>query len=165
VTPTDVEKLLKSLHREEVKFVIIGGAAAVLQGSAYVTADFAFCYSRDKENLKKLAAALASLNPLLRGAPQDLPFKLDAGTLRSGSNFTLMTDVGAVDILGEVSGLGNYQNLLPFSEELEFFGLRCRVLTLEGLIKTKRAAGRPKDLMLLPELEALLEIRNSPKKR
>jgi hypothetical protein len=112
-----------------------------------------------------LAAALAPLNPLLRGAPQDLPFKLDAGTLRSGSNFTLMTDVGAVDILGEVSGLGNYQNLLPFSEELEFFGLRCRVLTLEGLIKTKRAAGRPKDLMLLPELEALLEIRNSPKKR
>jgi len=125
--------------------------AAVLHGSAYVTADFDFCYSRGKENLAKLAAAF-------------VPFQLDATTLRSGSNFTLETDLGAVDILGEVSGLGSYEKLLPFSEELELYGMRCKVLTLEGLIKTKKASGRTKDLMLLPELEALLEIRNSQKK-
>jgi predicted nucleotidyltransferase len=66
--------------------------------------------------------------------------------------------------LGEVTGLGGYSGALPFSEEVEIFGMRCKVLTLEGLIKTKRAVGRAKDLRLLPELEALLEIRKSQKK-
>ena len=161
---SDVEKLLKALYDQEVEFVIIGGAAAVLHGSAYVTGDLDVCYSRKRENLKKLAIALAPVNPSLRGAPKDLPFRLDEGTLQSGLNFTLTTDLGDVDILGEVTGLGSYENLLPFSEEMEVFGIRCKVLTLEGLIKTKRAVGRKKDLMLLPELEALLAIRKSQKK-
>ena len=161
---TDVEKILKALHDQGVKFIIIGGAAAVLQGSAYVTADLDICYSRDKENLKKLAASLGPLHPSLRGAPKNLPFQLDAGTLRSGLNFTLTTDLGDLDILGEVTGLGSYSEALSFSEELDLFGIRCKVLTLEGLIKTKRAVGRAKDLRLLPELEALLEIRKSQKK-
>ena len=78
-------------------------------------------------------------------------------------NFTLSTNLGDLDILGEVSGLGGYAEALQFSEELELYGMRCRVLTLEGLIKTKKAAGRTKDLMLLPELEALIEIRKSQK--
>jgi predicted nucleotidyltransferase len=164
VLAINVEKLLKALYDQEVEFVIIGGAAAVLQGSAYVTADLDICYSRERENLKKLATALAAFNPLLRGAPKDLPFKLDADSLKSGLNFTLTTDLGDLDILGEVTGLGGYSGALPFSEEVEIFGMRCKVLTLEGLIKTKRAVGRAKDLRLLPELEALLEIRKSQKK-
>lgn len=164
MTENDVEKLLKALHEEGVKFVVIGGAAAVLQGSAYVTADFDLCYSREQENLKKLAAALAPFNPSPRGAPKNLLFKLDADTLRSGLNFTLVTDLGDLDILGEVTGLGRYEEALTFSEEMEIFGMRCRVLTLEGLIKSKRAVARAKDLRLLPELEALLEIRKSQKK-
>jgi predicted nucleotidyltransferase len=163
VAPTDVEKTLKALHGQGVKFIIIGGAAAVLHGSAYVTSDLDVCYSREKENLKKLASALAPLNPTLRGAPANLPFHFDADTLKSGMNFTLNTDLGAVDVLGEVTGLGGYQAALQFSEEMEVFGLACKVFTLEGLIKSKKAAGRLKDLMLLPELEALLEIRKSQK--
>lgn len=106
---SNVEKLLKTLDDHGVEFVIIGGAAAVLHGSAYVTGDLDVCYSREKENLKKLALALASFNPSLRGAPRDLPFHCDADTLRSGMNFTLMTDLGDVDILGEVTGLGSYE--------------------------------------------------------
>ena len=165
MAPTDVEKILTALHDQGVNFVIIGGAAAVLHGSAYVTADLDICYSREKENLKKLATALAPLNPSLRGAPKDLPFKLDADSMRSGLNFTLATDDGDLDILGEVAGLGSYEQMLPFSEEMEIFGARCKVLTLEGLIKSKREAGRAKDLRLLPELQALLEIRKSKKER
>ena len=161
---TNVEKLLKALYDQGVEFVIIGGAAAVLHGSAYVTGDLDVCYSREKENLKKLAIALAPFNPSLRGAPRDLPFQLDESTLRSGLNFTLTTDLGDVDILGEVTGLGSYEKLLPFSEEMELYGMRCKVLTLEGLIKSKQAVRRAKDLRLLPELEALLEIRKSQKK-
>ena len=93
----------------------------------------------------------------MRGAPRDVPFSLDTHTLGSGLNFTLTTDVGELDILGEVIGLGAYRQALLFSEEMAIFGIPCKVLTLEGLIKTKRAAARVKDLRLLPELEALLE--------
>ncbi|MBI4523807.1 MAG: hypothetical protein HY695_08360 [Deltaproteobacteria bacterium] len=164
MTETDVERLLRALHDAGVAFIVIGGAAAVVQGSTYVTADFDLCYSRAKEHLERLAKALASFHPALRGAPQDLPFRLDADTIRAGLNFTLVTDIGDLDIFGEVAGLGSYDEALAFSEEIEIFGMRCKVLTLDGLIKTKRAAGRAKDLMLLPELEALLEIRKSQKR-
>lgn len=160
----NVEKLLRALCDREVDFVIIGGAAAVLHGSAYVTGDLDVCYSRKKENFKKLVIALAPFNPSLRGAARGLPFQLDERTLRLGLNFTLTTDLGDLDILGEVTGMGSYEKLRPFSEELEIYGMRCQVLTLEGLIMSKRAVGRVKDLMLLPELEALLDIRNSQKK-
>lgn len=119
--------------------------AAVLHGSAYVTADLDICYSRDKENLKKLATALVPFNPALRGAPTDLPFRLDADSLNSGLNFTLTTDLGDLDILGEVTGLGGYPVVLRFSEELEIFGKSCKVLSLEGLITSKRAIRRAKD--------------------
>ena len=159
-----VESLLKELHRLEVEFVIIGGMAAVAHGSAYLTVDLDLCYSRKKENLEKLAQTLEPFHPLLRGAPQNLPFSLDVSTFKSGLNFTLATDLGDLDLLGEVAGLGGYAEVLSFSEELELFGMRCKVLTLEGLIKAKRAVGRAKDLRLLPELEALLEIRKSEKK-
>ena len=79
-------------------------------------------------------------------------------------NFTLTTDVGDLDILAEVTGMGNYEQVLAFSEEMEIFGISCKVLTLEGLIKAKRAAKRAKDLRLLPELEALLEMSKATKK-
>jgi predicted nucleotidyltransferase len=164
VTETDVQKLLDAFHHEEVEFVIIGGLAAVLQGSAYVTADFDLCYSRKIENLEKLARALASFRPMLRAVPDQVPFQLDLSALRSGMNFTLTTDVGDVDILGEVTGMGDYQQVEAFSEEMEIFGVNCKVLTLEGLIKAKRAVGRAKDLRILPELEALLELRKAAKK-
>jgi predicted nucleotidyltransferase len=164
VASLKVESLLKELHKLEVEFIIIGGMAAVAHGSAYLTGDLDLCYSRKKKNLQKLGEALAPFHPRLRGAPPDLPFSLDTHTLRSGLNFTLTTDFGNLDILGEVSGLGGYGEALSFSEEVELYGMRCGVLTLEGLIKTKRAAGRAKDLMLLSELEALLEIRKSQKK-
>ncbi len=159
-----VENLVKDLHRAGVEFVIIGGMAAVAQGSAYLTEDLDLCYSRKKENLENLAQALAPFHPLLRGAPPDLPFALDVSAFKSGLNFTLTTDLGDLDLLGEVAGLGGYEGVLALSEEMEIFGMRCRVLTLEGLIKNKRAVGRAKDLMLLPELETLLEIRKSQKK-
>jgi len=164
VANLEVESLLKELHRLEVEFVIIGGMAAVAHGSAYLTSDLDLCYSRKKQNLQRLAEALAPFHPRLRGAPLDLPFALDTSALRSGSNFTLITDLGNLDLLAEVSGLGGYEAAFSSSEDVELYGMRCRVLTLEGLIRTKKAADRLKDRLLLPELEALLEIRKSQKK-
>jgi len=158
---TDVEKLLEQLHRFAVKYVLIGGMAAVAQGSSYLTADVDLCYARDHDNLERLAKALAPFRPTLRGAPPDLPFRLDTPTLRSGLNFTLSADIGDLDLIGEVTGLGSYEQVMGFSEVLEIYGIPCHVMTLEGLILSKKAAGRPKDLKLIPELEALIEIRKS----
>jgi hypothetical protein len=90
-----------------------------------------------------------------------LPFRWDEATIRSGLNFTLTTDLGDLDLLGEVVGGGGYQQLLPFSVVLEPFGVSCRFVTLEKLIDLKRAAGRPKDLDAIAELEALLDEREN----
>jgi predicted nucleotidyltransferase len=72
----------------------------------------------------------------------------------------LTTALGDLDLLGEVTGGGGYEDLLPHSESIEIFGFAIRVVTLERLIQLKRAAGRPKDLEAVAELVALLEERN-----
>lgn len=154
-----IEELLEALSKAQVRFVIIGGMAAVAQGSSWVTADLDLCYARDLDNLERLARALAPFRPRLRGAPEELPFALDTRTLRSGMNFTLSTAVGDVDLLGEVTGLGRFEDVLAFSEKLELFGHDVWVLNLEGLIQAKQATGRSKDLQQLPELRSLLALR------
>jgi len=152
------EQLLQALHTAKVKFVLVGGLAAVAHGAATLTGDVDVCYARDPENLQRLARALAPFHPRLRGAPSDLPFRLDLPTLRAGLNFTLTTDLADLDLLGEILGLGTYDAVHAASEEIEVYSLPCSVLTLEGLIRAKRAAGRPKDLHALHELEALLAL-------
>jgi predicted nucleotidyltransferase len=77
-------------------------------------------------------------------------------------NFTLTTDLGAVDLLGEISGLGGYKSVKASSEVLSLYGLEMNVLTLEGLLAAKRAAARGKDKEAIVELEALLELKNRP---
>ena len=118
-------------------------------------ADLDVVYARNGENLTCLAEALAPLDPYLRGAPPGLPFKLDAATLGRGLNFTLTTALGDLDLLGEITGGGRYEDLVPHSAELTLFGLPCLCLGLDRLIRVKRAAGRPKDLEAIAELEAL----------
>lgn len=152
---SEPQDILEALGRASVDFVVVGGIAAVLHGSARVTLDVDIAFSRERENCQRLAAALAPFSPKLRGAPPDLPFTLDAQTLRAGSNFTLETTLGDLDLLGEITGFSSYQEIKSFAEEKEVYGLKIRVLSLEGLIRAKRAAGRPKDLDHLPELEAL----------
>lgn len=153
----DFEQALTTLAEARVRFVIVGGLAITIHGSAYVTFDLDFCYARDPENLSRLTRALSPYHPRLRGVPEGLPFRFDEATLRGGLNFTLTTDLGEIDLLGEVAGVGDYAAALTASEQVELFGATFDVLTLEALIASKRAAGRPKDLLVLPELEALRE--------
>jgi hypothetical protein len=84
-----------------------------------------------------------------------LPFHFDDTTIAHGLNFTLMTDLGDIDCLGEIVGAGRYEDIEPNSIMLELFGLHCRCIDLDTLIVAKRAAGRPKDLLVLAELEAI----------
>jgi predicted nucleotidyltransferase len=164
---TDFEAILRALSNHNVEYVVIGGAAMQIRGSAYVTLDLDLAYARSDENLKRLVEALTAFTPRLRvpGEQVDLPFKFDAATLKSGSNFTLSTTAGDLDLLGFVTGLGSYREVLAVATTLELFGYRVNVLSIEGLIAAKRSAGRKKDLAALPELEALLDVndhRDSP---
>jgi hypothetical protein len=155
----EFERLLQTLHAARVKFVLIGGLAGVAHGAATLTGDVDICYARYQENLERLVQALAPFHPRLRGVPPDLPFRLDFPTLRAGLNFTLTTDLADLDLLGEVLGLGTFDAVQAAAEEIEVYSLPCLVLTLEGLIRAKRATGRPKDLRALHELEALLALK------
>lgn len=76
-----------------------------------------------------------------------------------GLNFTLTTSIGALHLFGEVAGGGTYAELLPYTDEIQLFDVNCRCVTLERLIQLKRAAGRPKDLEAIAELQALLDER------
>jgi predicted nucleotidyltransferase len=158
---TDFERLLSALTNGGVEFIIIGGFAATAHGSAHVTVDLDVIYRRTKDNIARLAEALEPLQPYLRGAPAGLPFRFDAGTIERGLNFTLVTTAGDLDVLGEVSGGGIYEALFAHSETRDVFGLSCRFVDLETLIRLKRAAGRPKDLERIAELEAIAEERES----
>lgn len=114
-------------------------------------------YRRSDSCNTTLAHALRPVNPRLRGAPAGLPFSFDEETLKRGLNFTLSTDLGDIDLLGEVAGLGTYDDVEASAMTVELFGRTQWVLTLDALIASKQAAGRPKDLRMLPELEALRE--------
>ena len=156
---TDFAGLIRVLVDNRVDFILIGGLAAGAHGAIRTTMDVDVVYARSEANIARLAAALAPLKPYLRGAPPGLPFRWDAETIAHGLNFTLTTTLGALDLLGEVTGGGDYERLLPHSIEVEVFQRRCLCLDLDTLIHVKRAAGRPKDLEGIAELEALREER------
>jgi hypothetical protein len=154
---TDFAGLLGALARAGVKFILVGGAAATAHGATRLTQDVDIVYARDRENVRRLVAALAPHRPYLRGVPPGLPFVLDETTVLHGLNFTLVTALGDLDLLGEIVGGGGYEALAPHSIELDVFGARCLCLGLEKLIEVKRAAGRPKDYDAVAELEEILE--------
>lgn len=158
----DAERQLALLGKHGVECVIVGGVAATLHGSSIVTRDLDVCYNRKHENLRRLVSALLSVNARLRGAPEGLPFILDEETLRRGLNFTFTTDIGDIDLLGELRGVGNYAEASEDADVMELFGFQYKVLALPNLIASKRAAGRPKDLIVIPELEAILEYQRAP---
>jgi predicted nucleotidyltransferase len=155
----DFRALFGVLAEAGIEYVLVGGVAATVHGSARLTQDVDIVYSRSKRNLSRLENALAPHHPYLRGAPPGLPFEWSAATLERGLNFTLVTDLGAIDLLGEIVGGGGYEALVAHSEPVELFGYAVRCLDLETLIAVKRAAGRPKDIEALAELEVIREER------
>jgi hypothetical protein len=159
--PIILEGVLQQLAAHRVEYVLIGGVAMWALGSSTVTDDLDICYGRSARNLAALAAALAPLEPNLRGAPPGLPFRFDVPTIQAGLNFTLTTTFGDVDVLGEVRGVGWYEQALAQSVEKTVFGLTVRILSLDGLIAAKRAAGRAKDKLHLVELEELKKLRDT----
>jgi hypothetical protein len=144
---------LRALTDNGVDFILIGGVAARAHGSSRLTDDVDVSYARAAPNLKRLVSALAPYKPYLLGAPPGLPFEWSQATLAAGLNFTLTTTLGSIDLHGEIVGGGRYEDLLPHTITIEI------LLDLPWLIRVKRAAGRPKDLEVIAELEALAEER------
>ncbi|MBX9678725.1 MAG: hypothetical protein K2X38_08160 [Gemmataceae bacterium] len=151
----DLETVMRLMNENDVRCILIGGWAAIIHGSRRSTNDVDLVYARDDENIRRIVAVLKDRKPYLRGAPAGLPFFWDERTIRSGLNFTLTTDIGDVDFLGEVAGGGTYDNLLPHTQLVEALGIKARVVTLEKLIELKQAAGRKKDKDAIAELVAI----------
>ncbi len=144
-----------TLARYSVDFVVIGGMAIRTHGSSYLTQDLDICYSRDRENLKKIVEALAPVKPRPRGIASDLPFVWDVATLYNGTNFTFETTLGHIDMLSEVKGVGTYHDAVNESVVVDVGGYKVNVLSIDGLIRAKTEAGREKDVPGLKELYAL----------
>jgi len=153
--PPDFERVIEIMSSAEADFVIIGGLAMIVHGSDYVTSDIDFAYRRTRENTKRIATALAQLNPRPEGWDASLPFIWDEATLRNSSVLTLATDAGSVDLLGEIAGIDSFDALANGADVISLFGHHVKVASLDDLIRMKQAADRPKDQLHLLELRAL----------
>jgi predicted nucleotidyltransferase len=155
-----LERFCALLADHGVEFIVVGGQAEALMGSARVTYDVDLCYRRTTHNLKRLAAALGTLHLTLRGAPPDLKFRLDGAALALGQNYTFEVDGEyPLDLLGYLEPIGGYEELLPHAETISIGGRPTRVIGLDHLITIKRYIGRPKDRESLLQLEAIKRLR------
>ncbi len=151
--------LVAGLLRAEVRFVVIGGVAAILHGSARNTNDLDVCYDPADANVEKLSALLLRWHAYLRGVEPGLPWAPDVRAIRTSPVLTLITDEGILDLMDQVQGIGDWRAVLASSEEARWEDLRFRIVSLDALIAAKRATGRVKDRDALIELEALQAIR------
>lgn len=158
----DPAPIVQALNRHEVDFVLIGGQAAILLGSARATFDIDIAYARDRRNLERLANALRELGASLRGAPDDVPFLLDAETLQRGMNFTFTTRFGPLDILGEPAGAPPYAELKRAAVATEVAGSLIPAASIDHLIAMKEAAGRPQDKVDAQELRVISDELRAP---
>lgn len=153
---------MKSLHIQlqrlvdsGLEFVVVGGFAGVLHGSAYVTEDLDICAVMSPENIEMLRIALADLKPVHRMTPNKLSFFEHPSRGENSSNVYPETEAGLVDVLANIPGIGTYQDLARNAIEVQLFGRRCRVISLADLITAKEAMGRERDLLTAKELRAI----------
>jgi hypothetical protein len=170
MTPAfDPERILATLEREGVRYVVIGGLAAVLRGSPVLTQDLDICPARDGDNLERLARALRSLGAKIRteSVPEGLPFSCDASFFAGVQLVNLVTPYGDVDVTFQPSGTGGYADLAANAEVLQLTtALAPSIAALADVIRSKEAADRPKDRAALPALRTLLaEIRRRERER
>jgi hypothetical protein len=155
----DAARILRALVEAGVDFVVIGGIAAVLHGSARNTFDLDVCFATDRDNLRRLGAVLTHLDARLRGVADDVPFVPDAETLRRVEVLTLRTAAGDLDVLARPAGTSRYRTLRDRADIFDLDGIAVPVASVEDLLDMKRAAGRPKDAEDVAELEAILRLR------
>jgi predicted nucleotidyltransferase len=152
--------ILRTLNEHGVRYVLIGGLAAIMWGSDSITHDVDVCYDRNEENLKALIRALRSLEAHLRGWPAGVPEIIDERAFRLGDTMTFVTKFGDFDCLGTPSGTDGYSELLQHAKAMEVEeGVSVLVASIDDIILMKRTAGRVKDLNVVEGLKLLKELR------
>lgn len=154
-----VERILRTLTSHGVDFVVVGGIAATLLGSARDTFDLDICPAFDADNLDSLGKALVELEARLRGVEEAVPFTPNGRALWNVDLLTLDTVAGPVDILIRPNGAPPYEHLRRRAERKDLGSFSVLVASIEDLIAMKEAAGRPKDLVVVEELEAIKRLR------
>jgi predicted nucleotidyltransferase len=154
-----IQSLLSGLTDAGVEFVVVGGVAGAVHGSPFVTNDLDICYDTARGILTRISRLLSRWKAYPRGWEPGLPFVADVRALTTTPVLTLRTTEGELDLLDRVDGVGAYREVFESSEEITAFAIRFRVLTLDALIRARRASGRPKDLAQIPTLEALADLK------
>jgi hypothetical protein len=151
----DLSELMRRLVSSQVEFVLVGGFAAVAHGVTLVTRDVDICCRFSEGNLMRIQEAFADLHPVHRSRP-DLPLQLTPEQCSMLKNLYLKTDLGVVDCLGEVLGVGNFDEVLKNSVEVELPYGKCQILHIDALIRAKEAMNRNHDkitVMLLKKIK------------
>lgn len=154
---SELNRLLQRLIESDVDFVIVGGFGGVLHGSSLVTRDLDVCAVLTASNIEKLRTAFRELHPTHRHNPQRLSFLDNPESRVALKNLYLQTDLGPLDLMSEITGVGDFHRVASRAVEVELFGHRVRVIGIEDLIAAKEALGREKDLLAAKELRAILE--------
>ena len=154
-----IQSLLVGLADADVSFVVVGGVAGAIHGSPFVTNDLDVCYDTGRANVGKVVRLVKKWSAYPRGWEPGLPFAVDARTFTTTPVMTLRTSEGDLDLLDRVDGVGAFQDAFESSEEVTAFSIRFRVLTLDALIRARRASARPKDLAQIQTLEALADMK------
>ena len=157
--PFEPRRMLGLLTAGGVDFVLIGGYAAVLHGSPRITRDLDVCYATDPENLRGLGKVLSELNARPAGVAEELPFAADEATLARVELLTLETDAGRLDLMTAPAGSPGYERLRSNAARYDIGGFLVKVAEIDDLLAMKAAAGRPKDLVDISELEAIAGLR------
>ncbi len=151
--------LLKRLVNADVNFVIVGGFAGVVYGCTYVTQDIDICCDFSADNLLRLQKALYGLNPVHRMTPNRQKLKLTEDNCTQLKNLYLDTDIGQLDCLSFINGIGDFQTVKEKSMLIEIDDIQLRVLTLDALIKSKKTMNRPRDRQTILQLQAIKKLK------
>jgi predicted nucleotidyltransferase len=151
-------EILATLTRAGVEFIVVGGGAAVLQGVPITTRDIDIVHRRTEDNVRRLASALDELGAVFRHDPRRL--RPGPSHLIGPGHQLTETRHGPLDCLGTIEEETVYEDLLPYVDVLQIEELKVQVLSLERLIEVKKKLHRPKDKLMLLQLEATLSERN-----
>lgn len=162
VAPLDPERLITVLAKHRVRYILIGALAARLQGFPRLTADAGITPAADSKNLDRLAAALKDLGAKIftESVPEGLPFDCSRQMLGRAPIWNLVTSAGRLDLAFAPAGTEGYHDLAANALRVEAFGVKLQVAALADIIRSKEAAGRPKDrqdVLLLRELQRRVE--------
>ncbi len=156
----DLQALLRALIHSPIDFVLVGGFAAVLHGCNQSTRDIDICIVYSPESIQQLRDTLGQFNPRHLMGPEMKSFLEEPKDLSVVHDLHLVTDIGILDVISHIKGVGDYYDVLSHSDEIEIEGGKCYIISIDDLIKSKKALGRHRDLITIMELEAIREEKN-----